>query len=475
MDKLIIGYCRVSTQRQQTDGHALERYIDALLQYGIPEKLVFFDVESGVSTTREGLNAVLNLVKAGQVSQVVIPNFDRLTRDPKQWEEARELFNKHDVKLRFLEDGELDLNSPDGLFTGRIKAALAAQVRDRLRSHSKAGHARHRELKQPYKPVFGYIKIDGLIRPNSDLYPESNKTYFEVARHLVDLFLMYKSIDRACVEFKKLYYCEPPSYYGKNHLKAPVTHSLKRWLENAMLRGKIQYLSFGRSAPLIIVEGQHQPLITDAEWLIISSILEANKKKKQGISTDKLLNVLSGVARCKNCGGVMTLKTGYKRKDGTYKLGLCCRRARERDQRCKPEYTKYANNSLDVLEEKVKNALLEHAHKIIDSVITLTPEPIETSPEMESLIKSIKILEAINDPDLGEVIEKKRTQLFLLQESQKMKTAESTERIERYRQLTTFTAEIWGLMSVFERNLLYRDLIEVVLCDRGSIEVIFKP
>ena len=65
MVKLIIGYCRVSSNKQFSEGHALERYIESLVRFGIPESLIYFDVESGVSDSREGFNAVLDLVKSG--------------------------------------------------------------------------------------------------------------------------------------------------------------------------------------------------------------------------------------------------------------------------------------------------------------------------------------------------------------------------------------------------------------------------
>lgn len=474
MQRLVVGYCRVSTQQQQTDGHALERYIGALILYGIPENLVFWDVESGASENRKGLNEVITLVKSGTVARVVIPNFDRLTRSPGQWEQLRELFFKHDTILKSLEDGELDLHSPDGKLMGRMKAAFAAQVRDRIQAHSKQGHAKHRERKEPYKPIFGYVKIDGTLRPNNDLYPESDKSYFEVARSLVDLFLTHKTIGGTITEFRKIYWCPSASYYGKVHLKPPLTHSLKRWLENAILRGRIQYLSYNRKTPLLIVEGKHKPLMTEDEWLTIKAVFEDNLVRKKGVSTDKMVNVFSGIARCKNCSGLMTLRANFKRKDGSYGYALSCRRARERDPRCSPEFAQYKGATLDKIERKVRDALLTHAKTLIDEVVDLSEAPQQTSPEMEALIKSIEKLESFDDPDLQEVIEKKRTQLFLLQESQKMKTVESTEREKRFQDLTLLTVEIWESMSVHERNLLYNDLIEVIWCNRGVIDIVFK-
>ncbi|MEO1428968.1 MAG: fdxN element excision recombinase XisF [Cyanobacteria bacterium J06633_8] len=469
VNKLVIGYCRVSSKQQFTDGHALERYIDALIKYGIPQSLIYFDVETGISDTREGFNAVLDLVKANRVSEIVIPNFDRLTRSPLQWEQARELFAKYQVQIKFLEDGELDLTSPDGLFTGRIKAALAAQVRDRLRSHSIAGHAKHRERKEPYKPIFGYIKIDGAILPNQSLYPQSDLTYFQVARKLVDLFLESKSLNKTIDIFRQQFYLHQASYKGKIHLKAPSSSTgLRSWLKNAQLRGKIQYLCFGHKTPQVIIDSVHQPLLSNHEWLIIKSIFEDNKTRKKGVSCDKLKNPLSGVARCRNCGGAMSQRVNYKNKAGEWGRFLTCRNARSRNQHCKPIYARTYQLTLDKAENIIQAALIKRSREIVK----LVPTQKLNSPQIQVLEDSILMLEQLNDPDLSNAIEKKRTQLFLLYESHKQGTTESSEQLKllQYMQHPDF----WAAMTPYERNIVYRELIEVFWCDRGSVEVVPK-
>ncbi len=465
--KLIIGYCRVSSNKQFSSGHALERYIESLVRFGIPESLIYFDVESGVSDSREGFNAVLDLVKSGQVSTVVIPNFDRLTRSPLQWEQTRELFTKSGVQVKFLEDGELNLTSPDGLFTGRIKAALAAQVRDRIRAHSLAGHAKHRERKEPYKPIFGYVKIDGEIRPNEGKYLRSKLSYFQVARELVDIFLEVRSLGGALQTFKTRFYMHPPSYGGKIHLKCPSSSTgLKNWLLNAQLRGKLQYLSFGHKTPQMIVEGTHTSLIGEDEWIAIQGILEGNKTRR-AVNAGTLINPLSGVAKCRCCGGAMSQRTGYKRINGEYSdRFLVCRNARSRNGRCQPEYARGYGLSIEVAERVVREKLAARAGEIA----SLVPNVRGINPEIVELRESIKILSAINDPDLTEVIERKKTKLHLLQETEEIKTVESQEKGKLLEMV--IHPGFWDGMIPSDRNAIYRDLIEVVWCDRGKLEVI---
>jgi site-specific DNA recombinase len=80
------------------------------------------------------------------------------------------------------------------------------------------------------------------------------------------------------------------------------------------------------------------------------------------------------------------------------------------------------------------------------------------------------MLEKLNDPDLSEAIEKKRTQLLLIQESEKLGAVESSEQFKllQYMQHPDF----WQGMTPHDQNLVYRELIEVVWCDRGSVVVV---
>ena len=94
----------------------------------------------------------------------------------------------------------------------------------------------------------------------------------------------------------------------------------------------------------------------------------------------------------------------------------------------------------------------------------------ENNPEILELRQSIKMLEAIEDPDLVEVIERKRTRLQLLIETEEIKTVRSEEK----KQLLEMVShpDFWVGLSASERNAIYRDLVEVVWCDKGKLTVV---
>jgi putative resolvase len=79
-EKLIIGYCRVSSPKQKDD---LQRQIDNMKTYllakGEPFKIIS-DVGSGINYTKSGLKELINQVNSNKVSKIVILYKDRLIR-----------------------------------------------------------------------------------------------------------------------------------------------------------------------------------------------------------------------------------------------------------------------------------------------------------------------------------------------------------------------------------------------------------
>ena len=74
-----IVYLRVSTAEQETDSQE-HQVLEYCRVRGWPEPLVLRDAASGATTGRPGLEAMLTLVRAGGVHQVVTYKLDRLGR-----------------------------------------------------------------------------------------------------------------------------------------------------------------------------------------------------------------------------------------------------------------------------------------------------------------------------------------------------------------------------------------------------------
>src|SRR5215510_13310545 len=103
-----VGYIRVSTDKQKSDGYSLEAQsvkiagLAAVKDHDLIE--VISDDESAKNLKRPGVQRIIAMVKAGTVDAVIIMKLDRFTRSVKDLADVMELFNRHNVALISLTD-----------------------------------------------------------------------------------------------------------------------------------------------------------------------------------------------------------------------------------------------------------------------------------------------------------------------------------------------------------------------------------
>lgn len=79
-DRLVVGYCRVSSSKQKDD---LERQVDNVRNYLITQGKPFIiikDIGSGINYNKNGLLELIQKVTDGEVSKIVVLYKDRLLR-----------------------------------------------------------------------------------------------------------------------------------------------------------------------------------------------------------------------------------------------------------------------------------------------------------------------------------------------------------------------------------------------------------
>lgn len=90
------GYARVSTTHQSTD-----RQVEALKEYGINERDIIIDKQSGKDFNRSGyLSLKENILRRGDT--LVIKELDRLGRNKQMIKEELEYFKAHDIRVKIL-------------------------------------------------------------------------------------------------------------------------------------------------------------------------------------------------------------------------------------------------------------------------------------------------------------------------------------------------------------------------------------
>lgn len=99
--RLKIGYCRVSTHNQK---NSLENQAEYLRSYtnakGVILDDVFTDIGSGMNYNREHFNKILELVEAGEISEIYITYKDRFVRFGFDW--FNTFCEKHGAKIIIL-------------------------------------------------------------------------------------------------------------------------------------------------------------------------------------------------------------------------------------------------------------------------------------------------------------------------------------------------------------------------------------
>lgn len=148
---MLIGYARVSTGDQNTDGQH-----DALTAAGCGR--IFTDRASGKLAQRPELDKMLDYARAGDM--IVITKLDRLGRSVRHLLELAALLDSRRINLRVLNLG-IDTSTPSGKLTFVILGGVAEFERDLIRERTNEGlaAARARGRKGGRRPVLSDAKV----------------------------------------------------------------------------------------------------------------------------------------------------------------------------------------------------------------------------------------------------------------------------------------------------------------------------
>lgn len=108
MDSKQFGYARVSTKEQKTD-----RQVIALKEYGVEERNIIIDKESGKDLNRNGYQSLKNtMLRRGDT--LVIKSLDRLSRNKCDIKKELEYFKENGIRIKVLDLPTTLMNLPDG-------------------------------------------------------------------------------------------------------------------------------------------------------------------------------------------------------------------------------------------------------------------------------------------------------------------------------------------------------------------------
>jgi site-specific DNA recombinase len=455
-----LGYCRVSTQRQHTEGHGLERYIQKLKEYGLSDDQIHWDIESGASEKRKGYNRVLELVRTGTVDKIIVPCFDRFTRSALGWEVAKNELQQFGVELVFLDGGSLDLDTPEGIFTSRILAAMSAQVRDKNKYNATQGARFFRDKRKIYKAIFGFVKVGDTVEPNKKEYRNTGKTYASVAREAITMFLESGEIGGTIRQLVAKYGLERVSNQNYDDFSRDIS-SFRRWLMNPQLAGMICYYPTDKSRRTVI-KGSHEGIISIDEYNEILRILSLRPSVRHSPN-----NPLSGLVYCAACGSKMEMHSNVS--NGIRYEHFRCQGYYNKPGRIKNcGIKKYFK--VDAAIKSCIKTLQKHSQEIGYGYLQQTD--IRLPAEVVDLQQQILELKRRCDPDLQSAIDAKELRLENLLIALELNSVVDATRNEILKSVAS-NSDFWESATREEFTAIFHELIDKVVCSLVDGEQVF--
>ena len=284
MDRLTVGYCRVSTASGEQLA-ALTHQRSLLERSGCD--LILSDVESGLNTQRENYQQLWRLVESGAVAQVLASEFSRLGRDASESDAFVRLCDQHQTVCRTMQDGALTMATPEDLLLTRLKGSLSQGESMRISQRVRRGLEEGRRLGKPMrKPCWGY-------RLNSDRTAfEPDPDQFPAARRFITAL---KANDWRMMPTLRQCNGEAPFRSCRG---------VRAWVLNPTLRGGVGYQQLANHEFQQVLWERHEALLTHADHAEFLA-MTANNRKRWGINTKTKPRALTSICKCAECGCTM--------------------------------------------------------------------------------------------------------------------------------------------------------------------------
>ena len=455
---VIAKYIRVSTDKQREEGYSIEiqkerldNYVRSMFpeaEYSVEYREYVDDGYSGGSLDRPAMKRLIEDVKNGVVTHVVVVKLDRLSRSQKDT-----LYLIEDVFLphgtEFISMGEsFNTSSAFGRAVLGILSVFAQLERENIYERTRSGMQKRVEL--GYWPGGGRIPFgydydsnQGILVPNKDA---------DTVRKIYDMYLQGRSLQNIA---------------NTLHLK------YERLAQQILLRksntGIIVYNG-------VEYQGLHEPLIT-LETYEKALAMFLDRSHKRQVSTGEYL--LTGLVYCGVCGAKMRYQ-----KWSTRGAKLVCYSR----QKSKPYLVADPNcdNTTfwsDEIEAAVIDTVFQRARDNVEGDL----EEIETSSvldilqgqrdDLERKLKRLYGLYAASEDDvlLSSINDLKKEMLDI---DQKINIERErfviTGNIRETQEKLDTLQECWPYMTIKEQQNILRSVINKVILTPNHIHVDFK-
>jgi len=471
-----IGYTRVSSNSTE-QLHALDQHKARLHAAGCNE--IYWDIASRSKHNRKGLNRVLEILERQECDEAVFIRVDRMTDSPTVLEKAITICLQSKVPIRGLDD-HIDFTTVGGRLHARILCNLARAEVERLSERIQHGHEYHRQMNAAYFPPFGYKKVDQHLELDLTSFICLLETKEELSRaaigyELVETFLHTRSLRGTLKQFNQKYGIR--SFSGKmtNSRKSPQSlgfsiSGLTAWLNNPILRGHIAYRRAYKQRNShkhlwdirYNIHPEHR-IITDEQYQTVDSTLDWNSKHRswQPKETHQI-HPLSGLVRCAECLGLCKPLAFRLRTDrsivkhnyqcNNYRLSTCSQKKSLRDE---------------TIELQVVQRLIDRAVQV-SRIVEQIPEKVDP-PEVQRLKAELAFYKNAPGDRAASIVLEIEQQIQNARDSYTQSQEEQSTKVKKLVRVFG-DPQYWHTMPNTERRDTYRELVNYVTIQAGSVE-----
>jgi site-specific DNA recombinase len=377
----IIGYARVSKDDQ---ADSLPAQVSRLAAAGCSR--VITDIESGRSSDRDGLLELMAMVRAGEVSRLLVTRVDRLGRDAAYADALLAQCEANHVSIQALDGGAIETASPQGFLMARLQTGLAEMesrmlsMRIRRQFAVYRGEGRHLRRRKP----FGYQGgPNHRLQPHPDQWAQSLRVIDEL-RNVGSFAAVARSMPDWCDW-------------------TPAATNLQQWFCNPVIRGHIGHhldRSTGkgwRGQWAEIHYDQHPALISETDWRELAALLQRPRNRFKHCGTTEVQHGLTGLLRCANCGNLLRRNSSNGAAWWRCRHRLCTARGGAREDRILPV---------------VVSACVAEAHRLA----AVLAQPASENPALAAMRDELELMErlAARNPDnraMAAAVEEQRQRL----------------------------------------------------------------
>ncbi|WP_405331653.1 recombinase family protein [Flavobacterium oreochromis] len=374
-----VGYLRVSSLEQQSQGTSLESQKESIKNFCISKGIVllniFIETYSGKDFERPEFNKAYNFLveNKGEVDLFLTMKVDRFTRDTYSGLATIDKINKIGVEVNYVDDWVEDNDSPQSRMITTIKMSFAEFERrtiiERTRLGERTAMKAGRYIKTPPSGYSRAVLSNGKkgIKPNGK------------AKLVKNLFEDYSTGIYSQDELLKKY-----TLKGLSLSKS----SISRTLENILYTGYID-LKKHNIPPYNLVKGLHEPIISEELFNKVQDVKNGKNNKLQKIRPKNPEFPLNTFLYCSNCGNPMRGSASNNGKNKTRKY-LFYRCANNCGEAYKPELVHSVFNKT-ISEIKPSAGVIELFKTIlIDEYENYTNQRMITYNSIESKIEDFK-------------------------------------------------------------------------------------